>query len=247
MEITLLNLVEKKVPEKIYYLITEKKTEFKTKQAVEKEPKEQGARLRKEHDDLMKIKDEDEREAARMRLEIVNEVLTLSCPRCKMAFLDYTGCAALTCANGNCKASFCAICLKDCGADSYAHVVICPENTSKKLFVNVADFSKHQRKRRERIINEKLNRLSAKTRGLLLEKIGKDLADLGIKVNAIEGANTANKGVNEPSYLNRIENMDNMLKEQVARQKKDYDDLMQIKDDDELYIAQINYVTKYLS
>jgi len=173
------------VPEKIFNLIEEKKTEFKTKQAVEKELKEQEARLRKEHEDLMKIKDEDEREAARMRLDIVNEVLTLSCPRCKMAFLDYTGCAALTCANGNCKCGFCAICLKDCGADAHAHVVNCLENASKGLFVSAADFSEHHRKRREKIIIEKLNNLSAKTRGLLLEKIGKDLADLGIKVNAI--------------------------------------------------------------
>ena len=110
-----------------------------------------------------------------------------------------------------------------------------------------AEFREHHRKRQERIINEKLNRLSAQTRGLLLEKMGQDLADLGIKVNAIEGANTANKGVNEPSDLKSIENMDNMLKEQVARQKKDYEDLMKIKDDDELYIAQINYIDKYLS
>ena len=199
MQITLRNLVKKKVPENILNLIEEKKTEFKTKQAVEKELKEQEARLRKEHDDLMKIKDQDEREAARMRLDIVNEILTLSCPRCKMAFLDYSGCAALTCANGNCKASFCAICLKDCGTDAHPHVVICPENASKKLFVSDVDFNEYHRKRRER------------------------------------------------SYLRGIENMDNLLKEQVARQKRDHDDLMKITDADEHYKAQINYITKYLS
>jgi len=247
LQITLRNLVEKKVPENILNLIEEKKTEFKTKQAVEKELKEQEARLRKEHDDLMKIKDQNEREAARMRLDIVNEILTLSCPRCKMAFLDYSGCAALTCANGNCKASFCAICLKDCGTDAHPHVIICPENASKKLFVSVADFNEYHRKRRERLINEKLNRLSTKTRGLLLEMIGKDLADLGIKVDAIQGASTANQGAKEPSYLRGIENMDNLLKEQVARQKRDHDDLMKITDADEHYKAQINYITKYLS
>jgi len=182
-----------------------------------------------------------------MRLDIVNEFLTLSCPRCNTAFLDYSGCAALTCANGNCKASFCAICLKDCGADAHAHVIICPENASKELFVSDEYFREYHRKRRESVINEKLNSLSTKTRGLLLEKIGKDLEDLGIKVDAIQGASTANQGVNEPSYQRRTENMDNLLREQVARQKIEYDDMMRITDEDELFKAEINYITKYLS
>ena len=49
----------------------------------------------------------------------VVELLNLKCPRCKMVFHDYDGCNALKCA---CEASFCAICLKDCGSDAHAHV-----------------------------------------------------------------------------------------------------------------------------
>jgi hypothetical protein len=48
--------------------------------------------------------------------------LNLKCPRCQSAFLDYDGCNALTCAVPDCRAAFCAICLKDCGSDAHQHV-----------------------------------------------------------------------------------------------------------------------------
>jgi len=158
---------------------------------VEKELKQQEERLRKEYEALMNIKDEEEREAARMRLDIVNEVLTLRCPRWKLAFLDYEGCAALTCAASTCKAGFCAMCLEDCGTDAHPHVPRCPENTTG-MFVPAAVFKEHHRKRQEEIINEKCKLLSTKTRDLLLEKIGKDLRDLGITVNMVQGVNLMN-------------------------------------------------------
>jgi len=190
-EITMLNIAKEKVPERIFALIEKQKADFNTKKAVEKELKQQEQRIRKEYEALMNIRDEEERVAARMRLDIVNEVLTLRCPRCKLAFLDYTGCAALTCASSTCKAGFCAMCLKDCGGDAHAHVPGCPENTSG-MYVPAAVFKEHHRKRQERIINEKLKGLSAKTRGMLLEKIGKDLRDLGIIVNPVQGVNLEN-------------------------------------------------------
>jgi hypothetical protein len=52
----------------------------------------------------------------------VVELLNLKCPRCKLAFYDYEGCNSLRCANNSCKASFCAICLKDCDNDAHPHV-----------------------------------------------------------------------------------------------------------------------------
>ncbi len=180
--IKLLSLAREKVPENIFELLNKKMTEFETKKAVEKELKKQEARLKKQYEDLMKIKDEEERKAAHMRLEIVNDILTLRCPRCKLAFLDYTGCAALTCSN--CHAGFCAMCLKDCGTDAHSHVPSCPDNVSRNVYVRENEFDEHHRKRREKVINEKLKGLSPKTRRLLLEKLGKDLEDLGIKVDA---------------------------------------------------------------
>lgn len=46
---------------------------------------------------------------------IVDEVLTMHCPRCKMAFVDWDGCNALYCTYAGCGCNFCAFCLKDCG------------------------------------------------------------------------------------------------------------------------------------
>ncbi|GBG30999.1 Protein kinase, putative [Hondaea fermentalgiana] len=57
---------------------------------------------------------------------IQNEILTMSCPRCSAAFVDFDGCCALTC--GACPCYFCAWCLQDTGNDSSAchrHVASC--------------------------------------------------------------------------------------------------------------------------
>jgi hypothetical protein len=61
-------------------------------------------------------------QARRLFNDFANE-LNLKCPRCQSAFLDYDGCNALTCAVPNCRAAFCAICLKDCGSDAHQHVM----------------------------------------------------------------------------------------------------------------------------
>lgn len=41
--------------------------------------------------------------------------LTLECPGCRLAFVDYNGCNALECANKLCGVSFCAICMYNSG------------------------------------------------------------------------------------------------------------------------------------
>jgi hypothetical protein len=55
----------------------------------------------------------------RYRLRLA-EALNLRCPRCAAVFFDYDGCDALKCQS--CATAFCAICLKDCGADAHPHV-----------------------------------------------------------------------------------------------------------------------------
>lgn len=39
-------------------------------------------------------------------------------------FHDYDGCNALNCGNPECRAAFCAVCLKDCGSDAHPRVRI---------------------------------------------------------------------------------------------------------------------------
>ena len=50
---------------------------------------------------------------------IVEDILTMKCPRCKNAFTDWTGCNALYCTYAGCGCGFCAFCFKDCGTDAH--------------------------------------------------------------------------------------------------------------------------------
>ena len=68
---------------------------------------------------------EDERKTYQHRKHIVDNLLTLKCPRagCGQAFVKYEGCAALYCPRAGCGCGFCAICFKDCGRDAHDHVI----------------------------------------------------------------------------------------------------------------------------
>lgn len=60
-----------------------------------------------------------------VRKLIIERVLTLHCPRCMAAFLDFDGCLALKCTAPKCACGFCAVCLEDCGVDAHVHVRQC--------------------------------------------------------------------------------------------------------------------------
>ncbi|KAL6041728.1 Ankyrin repeat and protein kinase domain-containing protein 1 [Balamuthia mandrillaris] len=60
---------------------------------------------------------------------LVQDVLTLQCPRCRQAFVDFDGCFALTCSR--CHAGLCGWCLQDCGGDAHCHVAGCAHNLAK--------------------------------------------------------------------------------------------------------------------
>lgn len=68
----------------------------------------------------------EERELKEHYNHIVDELLTLKCPRhdCRQAFTGFSGCLAMICSR--CNATICANCLKDCGDDrssAHAHVI----------------------------------------------------------------------------------------------------------------------------
>ena len=52
---------------------------------------------------------------AKTRTFIIDNILTLHCPRCKIAFLDFDGCPAVTCRMSECACDFCGICLGERG------------------------------------------------------------------------------------------------------------------------------------
>jgi len=64
--------------------------------------------------------DNDQREAMeaaqglrlRRKAHVVDKILTLACPRCEQAFVDFEGCLALRCARGGCGCAFCGLCQK---------------------------------------------------------------------------------------------------------------------------------------
>lgn len=55
---------------------------------------------------------------------IIDDILTLKCPGCKNAFVDFDGCLALHC---NCGAHFCGKCMQkfDSSRDAHNHVLVC--------------------------------------------------------------------------------------------------------------------------
>jgi hypothetical protein len=75
------------------------------------------------------------------RNHILDKLLSLSCPRCERVFDDFEGCFALKCSGkGGCGCGFCGWCLEDCGADSHAHVAVCPSRVARPATANgVAD------------------------------------------------------------------------------------------------------------
>ena len=104
--------------------------------------------------------------------DIVNNILNLSCPRCKAVFANFDGCFALTC---RCRAAFCAYCLKDCGADAHAHVRGCGD-----LFGTMETFNAHQNRRRRDMLETKLNQQPKELKDLIRKNLSRDLRDLGI-------------------------------------------------------------------
>ena len=73
---------------------------------------------------------------------IHDRILTLKCPRCEAAFVDFNGCFALAC--HRCQCGFCAYCLADCGGDAHAHVAACPHGLQDGYGADQAQFEEEQ-------------------------------------------------------------------------------------------------------
>ena len=116
-----------------------------------------------------------------MRRHVVNRLLTLKCPRCGAAFLDFAGCFALTC--HRCQCGFCAWCMADCGADAHQHVANCARNgAGGNVFGTQAGFVDAQRQRRQRMVTEYLATVDEGLRARVVAACAQDFADLGIEV-----------------------------------------------------------------
>jgi hypothetical protein len=154
----------------------------------------QKTQIEAEYARIEAIKDADEKAAAKLRLKIVEEVLTLRCPRCNVAFTDWEGCCALTCSNSACNAAFCGWCQEDCGQDAHAHVPGCPDNfNGGGLFASDEQIRAGQNTRKTRLAREMIHGadLNQRARGMLQESLVKDLWDLEINPADVFGAPAA--------------------------------------------------------
>ena len=97
-------------------MATEQKTRKEEKQRYDEEKRREA------------LKSKEQREMERHRKYIEEEVMTLRCPKCRLAIFEYDACAALKCGQtkegqqGGCGTAICAICLKDCGKNAHPHV-----------------------------------------------------------------------------------------------------------------------------
>jgi uncharacterized protein YjiS (DUF1127 family) len=133
-------------------------------------------------------RDQDERNAHKLHRTLVGEVLTLKCPRCKNAFVDFDACFAVTCVYPTCTCGFCAWCLTDCGSDAHTHVAACAENVNNRSAWGTEDmFREHHRVRRARKCGEVIDaaQLTVQARRILKQLLTKNLDDLGIAVEDV--------------------------------------------------------------
>ena len=144
--------------------------------------KEEQERLQAERLRLERLS-EVEREVHRHRDHIVDNLMTLKCPRanCGQAFVDFNGCFALTC--GRCGCGFCAWCLADCGRDAHAHVADCELGRGRGgVFAPEATFVEAQRDRRLRLVREYLHGIKDRgIRATIVLQCRQDFADLGLQ------------------------------------------------------------------
>ncbi|KAG5184304.1 hypothetical protein JKP88DRAFT_315222, partial [Tribonema minus] len=137
-------------------------------------------------------------QAARQgELHVVERVLTLHCPTCDKAFLDFEDCFAIRCrpvelpghvrGKIGCGNSFCGWCMQPCGQDAHNHVRSCkfkmtpPDNL---YYGSFELFNQTQKNRRQRMLGEYLSTINEELRAAIEVRIMPHLRDLGMELPA---------------------------------------------------------------
>jgi len=125
--------------------------------------------------------DERQRRLLAIKNRIVDEHLTLKCPRqnCRQAYIDFNGCAALVCSR--CPCNFCGWCLQDCGSDSHAHVRRCPHKPggADAYYPRPwSAFEEHWGRRKAAGVRQALADLCAEDRHVVRHDLRVQLADI---------------------------------------------------------------------
>lgn len=191
--------------------------------------KENTAKIEELKDKLAKATGSGEQlELDKHRLKIIDDIFALKCPRCKMAFLDYDNCSAITC--GACKCGFCSYCLEDCGKDAHQHFYKngskCP-NEGGPLFIAYNLWQEYQNNRKERLLCEFLAGLPEDMRKKVADLVAPDAKDLGITMP--EDLSAASL-VPEAHGVQRLKiAVPRRLRKQLAELKKDLPEKVELK------------------
>ena len=131
----------------------------------------------------------------RHRLKIIEDILTLRCPHCKIVMIDFSNCFAVQHQedNGNgahvqgCGLYFCGWCLEKCGTnnDCHNHVKDCKHNVHPGSYYGTNDeFNRVHGQRRQALVLKYLleNILDVQEREEIKLALRKDLGDLGINI-----------------------------------------------------------------
>ena len=138
-------------------------------------------RLREEHikDNRVRMKETIERH----RKKIIEDILTLRCPHCKLAIIDFNGCFAVQ-HSGGCGIYFCGWCLEEhrTNDDCHNHVKACPHNLHPGSYYGTNDeFSRvHNQRRRALVLTYLQNVVDVQEREEIVEALRMELNDLGI-------------------------------------------------------------------
>ena len=136
--------------------------------------------IKAELDRLTKL-DETARKVEQAFRHIANQVLTLRCPRCHTAFIDFSGCFALSCSS--CPCNFCGWCLADCGKDAHKHVANCSANQAgRDVFAKKELFEAYQKDRKRNLVLQYLATLGD-LRGAVVARCRTEFRDLGLQIN----------------------------------------------------------------
>ena len=127
---------------------------------------------------------EEERKINDAKNTITEDILTLKCPSCKAAFVDFTGCFALSCESCPCR--FCAGCLApaNSGHECHRHVSaceVCRKAGVRGYFGTFPQFEQIHKTRRSKLMKEFLERPDKRElAGKVVEAMRKELEDLDL-------------------------------------------------------------------
>ena len=115
---------------------------------------------------------------------IFENILTLRCPKegCGMAFIDFTGCLALTCPR--CKSGICAKCFKQFGSNAHSHIQRgeCEMDNCRDLFASQTYITQVQKLYKTQKLDAYVKTLAPSVATTILTNYKKEIKEAGVNI-----------------------------------------------------------------